>query len=119
MQQPPLIVLARNRGTCNKRPQLGRAGRSQVSRAGPGDVIMNGTNSEVAGGWQDIASRKSLRSYGQIACGTLGGFPGKKKINSDPAFPIDGRALQTRPPRHDPPLFQPLSGHRATAPGGA
>jgi hypothetical protein len=41
----------------------------------------------------------------------------KKKINSDPAFPIDGRALQTRPPRHDPPLSQPLAaiGHQRRA----
>jgi hypothetical protein len=125
--------LGPTRGTCDKRPQLGRAGpfqcsgpgcradndaRSQVSRAGPGDVIMNDTNSEGWGGWQDISSRKSLHNYGQIACGTLGGLSGRRRSTATPTFPIDGRALQTRRSRHDPPLFQPLSGHRAPAPGG-
>ena len=91
-----------------------------MSRAGPGDVIMNDTPiPRVAGGWQDIASRKSLHKLRTDRVRNLRRSLRKKKINSHPAFPIDGRALQTRPPRHDPPLFQPLSGHRAPAPGGA
>ena len=34
VQQPPLIILAPTRGTCDKRPQLGRAGPFPCS--GPG-----------------------------------------------------------------------------------
>ena len=90
-----------------------------MSRAGPGDVIMNDTNSEGCG-W--LAGHRQSEESAQLRTDRVRNLRRslrKKKINSHPAFPIDGRALQTRPPRHDPPLFQPLSGHRAPAPGGA
>jgi hypothetical protein len=64
---------------------------------------MNDTISEGCGGCQDITRRKSLHKFRTDRVRNLRRSLEKKKINGHPAFPIDGRALQTRPPRHDPP----------------